>query len=183
MKDAFNDQLQQGIQEVPLHDALCVIGDFNAHVGATMKAATRSRGRTGVVTSTTMARDCDLCEDNSLVIGETLFPHREIHKMTWTSPDGKSHTQIDHVINSKWKNSLLDELLYHQAAQNQDWRRQTETKAAFQLELRNRFQALREETVEPDLSSFHQTVRKAGRENLGIQKKDERRMDTARNMG
>jgi len=26
-------------------------------------------------------------------------------------------------------------------------------------------------------------VRKAGRENLGIQKKDERRMDTARNMG
>lgn len=45
MKDAFNDQLQQGIQEVPLHDALCVIGDFNAHVGDDNEGRDKIKGK------------------------------------------------------------------------------------------------------------------------------------------
>ena len=46
-----------------------------------------------------------------------------------------------------------------------------ETKAAFQLELRKRFQALEEETVEHDLSTFHRTVREAGEKILGFRKR------------
>ena len=33
----------------------------------------------------------------------------ESHKYTWTSPDGKTHNQIDHVlIDSGWHSSILD---------------------------------------------------------------------------
>ena len=46
-----------------------------------------------------------------------------------------------------------------------------QTKAGFQLEFRNRFQALEEESQEPYLSSFHQTVREAAEKILGFKKK------------
>ena len=38
-----------------------------------------------------------------------MFPHRNIHKYTWTSTDGKTHNQIDHIlIDRRWHSSVLD---------------------------------------------------------------------------
>jgi len=38
-----------------------------------------------------------------------MLPHRNIHKYTWTSPDGKTHNQNDHVlIDRRWHSSVLD---------------------------------------------------------------------------
>ena len=54
-------------------------------------------------------RLCELCKENKLVIGGTIFHRKEIHKKTWTSPDGATTSQIDHVlVNKKWRSSLQD---------------------------------------------------------------------------
>ena len=39
----------------------------------------------------------DFCYANSLVIGGSISPHEEIHKVTWISPDGVTKNQIDHI--------------------------------------------------------------------------------------
>ena len=38
-----------------------------------------------------------------------MFPHRDIHKYTWTSPNGKTQNQIDDIlIDRRWHSSIPD---------------------------------------------------------------------------
>ena len=45
----------------------------------------------------------------NLIVKSKMFPYRDIHKHTWTSPDGKTHNQIDHILidRRRWS-SILD---------------------------------------------------------------------------
>ena len=45
----------------------------------------------------------------NLVVKSTMFPHRNIHKCTWTSPDGQTHNQIDQIlIDRRWHSNIID---------------------------------------------------------------------------
>jgi len=45
----------------------------------------------------------------NVVVKNTIFPHQNFHKYTWTSPDWKTHNQTDQMlINRRWHLSILD---------------------------------------------------------------------------
>ncbi|XP_043862282.1 uncharacterized protein LOC122756523 [Drosophila santomea] len=53
----------------------------------------------------------ELCQVFQLVICGTIFPHKDVHKYSWTSPGGNTRNQIDHIcISRMWRHSLLDRL-------------------------------------------------------------------------
>ncbi|PNF38778.1 hypothetical protein B7P43_G12822, partial [Cryptotermes secundus] len=43
-------------------------------------------------------RVVNFATSKNLTIRSTMFLHRNIHKFTWTSPDGKIHNEIDHIL-------------------------------------------------------------------------------------
>jgi hypothetical protein len=54
-------------------------------------------------------RVINLATSKNLVVKSTMFPHRNIYKYTWTSPDGKTHKKTDHVlIDRRWHSSIHD---------------------------------------------------------------------------
>jgi len=49
------------------------------------------------------------CEVKTLVVQSKMLPHCNIHKYTWTSPDGKTHNRIDHRwVGRRWYSSIRD---------------------------------------------------------------------------
>ena len=49
----------------------------------------------------------EFCQENALVIANTLFQQHKRRFYTWTSPDGKHQNQIDYVLCSlRWISSI-----------------------------------------------------------------------------
>ena len=49
----------------------------------------------------------EFCQENALVIGNTLFQQHKRRLYTWTSPDGQHRNQIDYILCSqRWRSSI-----------------------------------------------------------------------------
>ena len=87
-----------------------LLGDFNAKVGRE-KIFKPTIGQESLhqYSNDNRVRTVNFATSKNLVVKSTMFPHRNIHKYTWTSLDGKTHNQIDHVlIDRGWYSSVLD---------------------------------------------------------------------------
>ena len=105
-KDTFYEQLQTTLDDVSSYDVKLLLGDFNAKIGLDRSGSETVIGPHGSAQSTNDngERMIMMCSANSLYVGSTLFKHKRIHKMTWTSPDGNTQNEIDYVcINRRWR--------------------------------------------------------------------------------
>ena len=54
-------------------------------------------------------RTVNFVRSKNLVVKSTMLPHRNVHKYSWTCPDGQTDTQIDRIlIYSRWHSCVLD---------------------------------------------------------------------------
>ena len=67
---------------------MILIGDMNAKIGGNNNGFETVMGREGPGTMNENGeRFAAACADNNLVIGGSVFPHKNIHKATWVSAD------------------------------------------------------------------------------------------------
>ena len=71
------------VDDAPRHDVLLLLGDLTAWVGYNNKNMERVIGRDGEGDLTDNGeRVFNLCEENKLIIGGTIFTHKNMHKLT-----------------------------------------------------------------------------------------------------
>ena len=75
------------------------MGDMNVNTGSDNTDREWAIGRQGCgIINDNGEKLVNFCLNNNCVIGGTIFHHKEIHKLTWKSPDGRTVNQIDHNI-------------------------------------------------------------------------------------
>lgn len=109
-KDQFYSRLQSIVEKYPERDITILMGDLNAKVGADNTGYEDIMGCHGLgQMNGNGERLADLCALNNLVIGGSVYPHKNIHKATWVSPNHTTENQIDHIcINKKFRRSMQD---------------------------------------------------------------------------
>ena len=95
--ERFFEDLQDLLELTPKKDILSIIGDWNAKVES--QEIPRITGTFGLgVQHEAGQRLIEFCQENALVIANTLFQQHKRSLYTWTSPDGQHQNQIDYIL-------------------------------------------------------------------------------------
>ena len=84
----FYEDLQDLLELTPIKDVLFLLGDWNAKVGSQETPGVIGKLGLGVQNEAGQ-RLKELCQENALVIANTLFQQHKRRLYTWTSPDGQ----------------------------------------------------------------------------------------------
>ena len=86
--ERFYEDLQDLSELPPKRDALFIIGDWNAQVGSQETPGLTGKFGLGMRNEAGQ-RLIEFCQENTLVIANTLFQQHKRRLYTWTSPDGQ----------------------------------------------------------------------------------------------
>ena len=102
----FYEDLQDLLELTPKKDVLFFIGDWNAKVGSQETPGVPGKFDLGVWNKTGQ-RLIEFCQENTLVIANTLFQQHKRRLYTWTSQDGQRQNHTDYILCSqRWRSSI-----------------------------------------------------------------------------
>ena len=97
--ERFYEDLRD-LLELTLKKDVLFIGDWNAKVGSQVTPGVTGKFGLGVRNEAGQ-RLLEFCQENALVIANTLFQQHKRRLYTWTSPDGQHRNQIDYILCSQ----------------------------------------------------------------------------------
>jgi len=102
----FCEDVQDLLELTPKKDVIFIIGDWNAKVGS--QEIPGVTGKFGLeVQNEAGQRLTEFCQENTLVIANTLFQQHKRRLYTWTSPGAQYQNQINHILCSqRWRSSI-----------------------------------------------------------------------------
>ena len=99
------EDLQDILELTPKKGVLFIVGDWNAKGGNQEIPGITGKFGLGVQNEAGQ-RLIEFCQENALVIANTLFQQHKRRLNTWASPDGQYQNQIDYILCSqRWRYS------------------------------------------------------------------------------
>ena len=91
------EDLQDLLELTPTNDVPFIIGDWSEKLGS--QETPGVTGKFGLeVRNEARQKLTEFCQENALVIANTLFQQHKRRLYTWTSPDGQLRNQIDYIF-------------------------------------------------------------------------------------
>ena len=91
---------------MPPKDVLYIKGDWNAKVGSQETPGVIGNCGLGIQNEAGQ-RLIEFCQEDALVLANTLFQQNKRRLYKWTSPDGQHRNQIDYILcNQRWRSSI-----------------------------------------------------------------------------
>ena len=104
--EQFYEDLQDLLELISKKDALFIIRDWNAKVGSQETPGVTGKFGLGVRNEAGQ-RLIEFCQENALVIANTLFQQHKKRVYVWTAPDGQHRNQTDYILCSqRWRSSI-----------------------------------------------------------------------------
>ena len=104
--DWFYEDLQELLELTSKKDVLFILGDRNVKVLSHETPGVTGKFHLGVQNEAEQ-RLIEFCQDNTLVIANTLFQKHRRRLYTWTLPDGQYRNQTDNILYSqRWRSSI-----------------------------------------------------------------------------
>ena len=104
--EQFYEDLQDLLELKTKKDFLLIIGDWNAKVRS--QETPRVAGKLDLgIGNEAGQRLIEVCQENTLLIANTLFQQHKRRLYTWTSPDGQHRNQIDYIrCSQRWRSFI-----------------------------------------------------------------------------
>jgi len=109
-KEDFYNQLERVYDSIPHRTRKIIIGDLNAKIGKEqIFKHTIGEQNLHEISNDNGNKLISFAMSKNMTISSSYFPHKEMHKQTWVSPDGHTKNQTDHVVvDEKLKHSVQD---------------------------------------------------------------------------
>jgi hypothetical protein len=110
-------ELDRVFYNFPKYNIKMLLGDLNAKVG-TEEISKPAVGNENLhkIRNDNGVRVINFDTSKNLIVKCTVFPHRNIHKFTWTSPDEKTQIQFDTILVDRRRHSSVLDVQYFRGA-------------------------------------------------------------------